>query len=141
MAATIETLIEEAGHEARCQELPVDRPVYERHGKDPGRPILFAGSLDAPVCIMGRDLGKDEVKLGQPLIGAGGRLVRQGILRAREHGYNATAEPRDSLDGALRHALLTNTVPFKACSPFPEMHPTGCNSRRSPCCRFPILPL
>ena len=27
-------------------------------------------------------LGKDEVRLGQPLIGAGGKLVRQGVLRA-----------------------------------------------------------
>ncbi len=113
MATTIEELIDEAGQEARRQRLLVDRPVYEQYGKDPSRPILFAGSLDAPVCVMGRDLGKDEVKLGQPLIGAGGRLVRQGILRAWEPGYKATTEPRDQLDGALRHALLTNTVPFK----------------------------
>ena len=33
-----------------------------------------------PLCIVGRDLGKDEVRAGQPLIGAAGRLVRAGIL-------------------------------------------------------------
>lgn len=113
MARTIEKLIEAACQEARRHELPVDGPVYERHGRDPSRPILFAGSLHAPVCVMGRDLGKDEVRLGQPLIGAGGKLVRLGILRALEPGYNVTAEPRDQHDDALHHALLTNTVPFK----------------------------
>jgi uracil-DNA glycosylase len=113
MATTIEVLIQEAAQEARREELPVDRQVYERYGKDPDQPILFAGSLEAPVCLLGRDLGKDEVRLGQPLVGAGGRLVRQGILRAREPEYLEGTEPRDPLEGALRYALLTNTVPFK----------------------------
>lgn len=102
--STIERLIDEAEAEARREPFPVDLPVYERAKRDPLRPILFAGSLDAPVAVLARDLGKDEVAAGQPLIGAGGRLVRQGIVAA--HGGGPPEE-------ALKYALLTNTVPFK----------------------------
>ncbi len=109
----LEELIVLLRKEVRRQEIPVDRPAYQRVGKDPAEPILFAGSLDAPVAIIGRDLGKDEVKFGQPLIGAGGKLVRRGILRAWETSESTAATAHGTLDGALRHALLTNTVPFK----------------------------
>ena len=70
----------------------------------------------APLCIVGRDLGKDEVRPGQPLIGAAGRLVRAGIIRAREQGEPSGMNVRTTdpdLEGALKHAILTNTVPFK----------------------------
>jgi uracil-DNA glycosylase len=110
---TIEGLIEKIREEVRREEIPVDRPAYERLGKDPREPILYAGSLDAPVVILGRDLGKDEVRFGQPLIGAGGKLVRQGVSRAWDHPELAEPMTRGTLDIALRHALLTNTVPFK----------------------------
>jgi len=103
-ARTIETLIDEAEAEARREPFPVDEPVYEKARRDPLRPILFAGSLDAPVAILARDLGKDEVAAAQPLIGAGGKLVRAEIVRA--HGGGKPEE-------ALKFALLTNTVPFK----------------------------
>ena len=96
--------------------MPVDSEVYRRSGRDPKGPILFAGSLDAPLCIVGRDLGKDEVRVGQPLIGAAGRVVRSGIIRARvPSDVSEEIRPGDnpSLDEALNHALLTNTVPFK----------------------------
>ncbi|MDR3621852.1 MAG: uracil-DNA glycosylase family protein [Paludisphaera borealis] len=107
----IEDLIESAAAEARREEFPVDEPVYERVERDPQRPILFAGLLDAPVCILARDLGRDEVAAGQPLIGAGGRLVRTGIVAAWPSKANVGEPPR--LEDALDHALLTNTVPFK----------------------------
>src|SRR4051794_36734500 len=45
---TLDQLIEAVQREAERAEFPVDRPVYERAKKDPLRPILFAGSLDAP---------------------------------------------------------------------------------------------
>jgi uracil-DNA glycosylase len=108
---TIEQLVEAVRREAIRAEFPVDEPVYRRAGKDPSRPILFAGSLEAPVCVFARDLGKDEVAEGEPLIGAGGRLVREGLYRAR-HG---TEPPRSDrrLESALDDALLTNTVPYK----------------------------
>lgn len=110
---TLERLSELIREEARRGEIPVDRQAYEQLGKDPGEPILCAGALDAPVAILGRDLGKDEVRFGQPLIGAGGKLVRQGILRAWNHPDSTEPLTRGKLEHALRHALLTNTVPFK----------------------------
>jgi uracil-DNA glycosylase len=103
-ARTIERLIDEAEAEARREPFPVDEPVYQRAERDPSRPILYAGALDAPVAILARDLGKDEVAAAQPLIGAGGKLVRAGIVAAHGGG-----QPQD----ALKYALLTNTVPFK----------------------------
>ncbi len=98
---------------ARREEFPIEVPVYERFKKDPFQPILYAGSLKAPVCIFGRDLGTDEVRLGQPLIGAGGKLVRQGLLRAWQTEDCADVEPPGELLDSLRYALLTNTVPYK----------------------------
>ncbi len=99
-------------HEAERADFPIDRDVYERAGKDPTEPILFAGTLDAPVAILGRDLGKDEVAVGQPLVGAGGRLVRVGPLRVEAR--RTAAESRTGrLESALDLALLTNTVPYK----------------------------
>jgi hypothetical protein len=73
---SITELIAATRREAEAADFPIDEPVYRRAGRDPKEPILFAGSLDSPVCFMGRDLGKDEVAAGQPLIGAAGRLVR-----------------------------------------------------------------
>jgi uracil-DNA glycosylase len=108
---TLEQLIAAVRREALHADFPVDAPVYERAGRDPTRPILCAGSLEAPVCVLGRDLGKDEVREGQPLIGAGGRLVRAGLYQAR-HGEPAPPSDR-RLESVLNDALLTNTVPYK----------------------------
>ena len=101
LATTIEELCEEVRASVRREEFPIDVPVYERFKKDPFQPILYAGSLEAPVCIFGRDLGKDEVRLGQPLIGAGGKLVRQGVLRAwQAEGSADLVSPGELQDGA-----------------------------------------
>jgi len=108
---TIEQLIEAVREEALRADFPVDTPVYQRSGKDPHTPVLFAGTLTAPVCVFARDLGKDEVAAGQPLIGAGGRLVRSGVYRAAT-GQEPPASDRD-LMSVLDHVLLTNTVPYK----------------------------
>jgi uracil-DNA glycosylase len=110
MRNKLDALIAAVRGEAQRAEFPVDQPVYEKAGKDPLDPVLFAGSLNAPVCVFGRDLGKDEVAFGQPLIGAGGKLVRQGLLRA----FGTESRPNDPrLEAALEFALLTNTVPYK----------------------------
>jgi uracil-DNA glycosylase len=103
-------LIAAVRREAERADFPIDRAAYERVGKDPLEPILYAGSLDAPLCVFGRDLGKDEVALGQPLVGAAGRLVREGLCRA--HGVDP---PRGDTcrEAALAFALLCNTVPYK----------------------------
>ncbi len=108
---SVEDLIEAVHREAHRADFPIDVPVYEKAKKDPKRPILFAGSLEAPVCIFARDLGKDEVAQGQPLIGAGGRLVRQGLIRAFGKGEPEAGDRW--LEEALAYALLTNTVPYK----------------------------
>jgi uracil-DNA glycosylase len=107
----MDDLIAAIRREADAAEFPIDEPVYRRAGRDPRDPILFAGSLEAPVCFVGRDLGKDEVAAGQPLIGAAGRLVRIGILSARDAAEAVDVGGR--LQEALRYALLTNTVPYK----------------------------
>ena len=119
----IESLIAAVRQEAARSEFPVDRPVYEKAGKDPLDPVLFAGSLDAPVCVFGRDLGKDEVARGEPLVGAGGKLVRQGLLRA----FGAEDDP---LEDALKFAILTNTVPYKP--PGNKAYPERVKSRFRP---------
>src|SRR5262245_31683866 len=99
--------------EARRAPFPVDEPVYKAMDKDPLRPILFAGALDAPIAIVGRDLGRDEVAAGEPLIGAGGRLVRAGVYEAVT-GRPAPSKAVDRpLASVLRHVLLTNTAPYK----------------------------
>ncbi len=107
---SIKALIEVVRQEAIRADFPVDAPVYEKAGKDPTQPVLFAGSLEAAVCCFGRDLGKDEVAAGEPLIGAGGRLVRRGLLEV----FGSKPDPGDkTLAEALGFALLTNTVPYK----------------------------
>jgi uracil-DNA glycosylase len=112
---SITELIAALRREADVADFPIDEPVYRRVGRDPKDPILFAGSLDAPVCIVGRDLGKDEVAAGQPLIGAAGRLVRLGVLAAwGDHGgHEPQPQPGPPLQEALRYVMLTNTVPYK----------------------------
>ncbi|AGA30166.1 uracil-DNA glycosylase family protein [Singulisphaera acidiphila] len=108
---TIPQLVDSIHQEAQREPFPIDTPIYEKAGKDPLQPILFAGSLTAPPCVFGRDLGKDEVAAGQPLIGAGGRLVRSGIYQAR-HGEPPPKSDRN-LESVLSDVLLTNTVPYK----------------------------
>ena len=55
------------------------------------------------MCVFARDLGKDEVAAGQPLIGAGGRLVRAGLYQAG-HGDAAAGDGPDARIGARARA-------------------------------------
>src|SRR5262245_44533188 len=132
MTEKIAKLLEEVRREAERADFPIDEPVYRRAGRDPKDPILFAGSLEAPLCVVGRDLGKDEVSAGQPLIGAAGRLVRLGLLEAgRDSGSTPAGDPgRPSLQDALRYAVLTNTVPYKP--PGNKAYPAGVRRRFRP---------
>jgi uracil-DNA glycosylase len=108
---TIDNLISDVQREAEREDFPVDQAIYERAKKDPAVPILCAGSLSAKICVMGRDLGKDEVAAGEPLIGAGGRLVRAGVHNAWDGEPPPKSDRR--VESALVHVLLTNTVPYK----------------------------
>jgi uracil-DNA glycosylase len=60
---------------------------------------------------VGRDLGKDEVMIGQPLVGAAGRLLRIGVYQASQ-GKPGPGQDR-RLESVLERVLLTNTVPYK----------------------------
>lgn len=96
--------------EARRHEFPVDELIYTQSGRDPLVPIAAAGNPEARVCSFGRDLGRDEVRYGQPQVGPAGKLVRTGVLAAL--GVSpAPADPR--LEAALDHVFLSNTVPYK----------------------------
>ncbi len=105
----IEQLIEEIRTEAQRTAFPVDEAIYSHAGLDPIQPILYAGRLQSRVCLMGRDLGKEEVGAREPLCGAAGLRVRRAIFRVLHH-----REARDQeLQTILDHVLLTNIVPYK----------------------------
>jgi uracil-DNA glycosylase len=106
----IQELLREFEAEARREEFPVDREVYEKVGRDPLVPIAYAGNPEARICSFGRDPGRDEVRHAQPQIGAAGRLVRAGVLAAA--GVTPPAEDR-YLEAALQYVFLANTVPYK----------------------------
>ncbi|NER38932.1 MAG: uracil-DNA glycosylase [Oscillatoria sp. SIO1A7] len=106
----IEHLIAAIQEEAQRAEFPIDRPVYEAAGKDPTLPIIYAGNLASKLCFFARDLGKDEVHAGQPLYGAAGTLVRQGVYRAI---YDKETKDKTELMSVLERVLLTNTMPYK----------------------------
>ena len=84
--------------------------TYERFGKDPLEPIIGLGDADAPIGFIGRDPGRDEVKYGEPFIGAGGQIVRRALYR-HLHG---TEMPDFEASRALsRQFFWSNTVPYK----------------------------
>jgi uracil-DNA glycosylase family 4 len=106
----IETLVRQVQQEAEREAFPIDTPVYKAAGKEPTQPVLYAGNLKSQICFFGRDLGKDEVVAGQPLIGAAGTLVREGFYWAMHH---QKPKGKKDLDTVCDRVLLTNTVPYK----------------------------
>lgn len=107
----INTLITQVQQEAEREEFPIDIPVYKSANLEPTKPILYAGNLDSPLCFFGRDLGKDEVNAGQPLIGASGTMVRQGFYYWVHQQKAPTRKDLD--DTTIERVLLSNTVPYK----------------------------
>ena len=97
--------------EAARGDMPIDTPVYAQAGLSPTEPLLLgSGSLSAPIGIMGRDPGRHEVLKREPFIGAGGRLIRDG-LHALHHG---TPSPDEAAAIAIgRQYFWCNTVPYK----------------------------
>lgn len=87
-----------------------DLEVYAKWHQHPDGPVVFAGSLNAPICFLGRDLGKDEVRYQQPLIGAAGRAIRMTL-----HAHYCPDLPPDPplFESAMNHVCITNTVPYK----------------------------
>ncbi len=106
----LETLIVQIRQEAERETFPIDIPIYKAVKKDPLQPILYGGNLKSQICFFGRDLGRDEVAAGQPLIGAAGTLVRQGFYWAI---HRQKAKTPQDLQSVCDRLLLTNTVPYK----------------------------
>ncbi len=71
---------------------------------------MYAGNLASQLCFFGRDLGRDEVYAGQPLIGAAGRMVREGFFQAWQ---GRKSHDRQELLSVCDRIFLTNTVPYK----------------------------
>lgn len=106
----IETLIDRVRQEAEREPFPIDVPIYKAAKKEPTQPVLYAGNLKSQICFFGRDLGRDEVFAGQPLIGAAGTLVREGFYLAM---HRQKAKNKQELESICDRVLLTNTVPYK----------------------------
>ncbi len=106
----IQSLIHQIYQEAERETFPIDIPIYKSAKKEPLQPILYFGNLKSNICFFGRDLGRDEVIAGQPLIGAAGTLVRQGFYQAIHH---QEAKGKQELESIGDRLILTNTVPYK----------------------------
>lgn len=106
----INQLIEQIHKEAQRESFPIDEAIYQEAGLNPLMPILYGGNLESSLCIFARDLGKDEIHAQQPLYGAAGKLVRQGLYRAI---YGKDSNDSQELQSILQHVILTNTVPYK----------------------------
>jgi uracil-DNA glycosylase len=96
---------------ARKTEMSLDLEVYQAADKDPYRPILYGGQLDATVAFFARDLGRQEVMSGEPLIGDAGQRVRKAVYRLLTGQEPPKGDSR--LAAATDRVLLTNTVPYK----------------------------
>lgn len=88
----------------------LDSPVYEKLGRDPLEPLLFSGNPSAKLAILGRDPGKDEIKLQTPLIGAAGKTLRKGLF---ECFLGGTAQTLEDYRQVEEHVFFINTVPYK----------------------------
>ena len=104
-------LLSDIENEARLGGVSVDRTVYEAAGRSPETPILYAGDRNARVAFLGRDLGREEVVCGEPLVGGAGRKVRLSVCRHFIEEYPSA--DRESLRRSLEYTLLTNMVPYK----------------------------
>ena len=101
----------QARFESAAHQLPgLDYIVYEQAERDPCSPIFGLGPSDAPIAFFGRDPGRDEVSVGVPFIGAGGRQVR-GVLHQRQHGGELA--DRTAAIAAGEAYFWANTVPYK----------------------------
>lgn len=113
-AAGVARLVADIEAEARRAPFDVCAETYREARRDPAVPVLFGGSLDAAVCCLGRELGRDEVLAGEPLVGTGGRRLRRALHDALVAPTLGPA-PKDErrFAAVLDRVLLTNTVPYR----------------------------
>lgn len=100
----------EIGREARRAAFDVCLETYRAASRDPRVPILCAGSLTARWCAVGRELGRDEVLAGEPLIGMSGRRFRRAV---HESLRGPAPKTEREFRAVLGDVLLTNLVPFR----------------------------
>jgi uracil-DNA glycosylase len=125
---SIAELLKRVEAEARNGDLSLDTPIYEKSKRDPYTPIMFTGSLNAPLAVMARDLGWQEVKYAEPLIGDAGQRVRRALYRAVTGQEPPKGDPH--LSPAMEHVLFTNTVPYKPVGN--KAYPTAVKERFRP---------
>ena len=126
--ATLEELNAQIEVEVRKGDISLDEGVYKDAGKDPYKPVLYGGSPDAKVAFFARDLGRQEVLKGTPLIGDAGQRVRKGVY---SYLFDTALPARDAqLADAVAHVLLTNTVPYKPVGN--KAYPTSVKERLRP---------
>jgi uracil-DNA glycosylase len=107
---SIESVAADAEREARRAPFDVCAETYRAAGRDPWIPILCAGEPSARWCAVGRELGREEVHAGEPLVGMGGRRLRRA-LHETLLGPAPAAERRFA--GVLARVFLANLVPFR----------------------------
>lgn len=88
----------------------IDVDVYERFERDPLEPIIGLGKPNLRVGFFGRDPGRDEVRHGEPFIGAGGQLVRKALY---EQLYGEKMPDFEASKAVGEHFFWINTVPYK----------------------------
>ncbi|MCC8342859.1 uracil-DNA glycosylase family protein [Pseudomonas stutzeri] len=88
----------------------IDTAIYATYDRDPLEPIIGLGDADAPLCFFGRDPGREEVRHGEPFIGAGGQIVRRVLYR---HLHGAEMPDFEAGRALGRHYFWINTVPYK----------------------------
>ena len=99
------------GFRAAAHDMPGrDDAVYEQADRDPREPIFGLGPSQARIAFFGRDPGRDEVHVGVPFIGAGGRQIRRVLYRRHHHGE--MVDTRDALKAGESY-FWANTVPYK----------------------------
>lgn len=88
----------------------IDVAAYREYERDPCQPVIGLGPARAPLCIMGRDPGREEVRLAQPFVGGAGQLLRAGL-----HAHLHPGEPYTFEAGLAAGAgvFWLNTVPYK----------------------------
>ena len=88
----------------------LDVAAYRACGRDPLQPIIGLGPAGAALCVMGRDPGRDEVRLARPFVGEAGQLLRAGLHSYRHPGVPYTFEAGLAAGADL---FWMNTVPYK----------------------------
>ena len=103
-------LLADAEQEARRAPFDVCSETYRAANRDPAVPIVCAGSPSARWCAVGRELGREEVVAGAPLVGMAGRRFRRA---AHEALVGPAPKSEREFAPVLEHVLLTNMVPFR----------------------------